>query len=123
MQAETTILDFIAERGVSTLANLGRVKVIRPDAENPLVVVINVREMLQTGNTTYNILLRDRDIVYVPPTFVGHVARFLQRVLEPFALVLQTLFQVAATRATVQTLADDDGQIFIGGGGGRFNGF
>lgn len=48
-------------------ANLGRVRVIRPDGA---VIDVDIAEMIQTGDSSYNIQLRDRDIVYVPPNAV-----------------------------------------------------
>jgi protein involved in polysaccharide export with SLBB domain len=126
-EPEMTILDFVAQNFPSPLANLGRVRVIRPDAEHPLVVRVNLREMILTGNTTYNILLRDNDIIYIPPTFFGHLARFLQRLLQPLAFVTQAVFGVVTTTAGIQFLTGQGGGnpfFFQGGrGGGGFRGF
>ena len=55
---------------MTPLANLGRVKVIKPDAQNPLVLVVNVREMIETGVTTFNVRIDDNDIIY---THVGDI--------------------------------------------------
>ena len=55
-------------------------------------MVINVREMLVTGNTTYNIALQNNDIIYVPPTFLGHIARLIEKLLEPLNVAVQSLF-------------------------------
>ena len=54
-----------------TSPTLGRIHLIRPDAQNPLVVEVNFREMVLTGNMTYNIPIQDNDIIYVPPTDTG----------------------------------------------------
>ena len=76
-------------------ANLGRVRVVRPDAQSPLVVEINFREMIMTGNTTYNIQLRENDIIYVPPTWLGSIGRFIEKLLSPLASVVQAAFGFA----------------------------
>jgi protein involved in polysaccharide export with SLBB domain len=100
-EAEFTILDFVGINRPTPLANYGRVRIIRPDAENPLVLYVNVREMIQTGRTRYNVLLRDNDIIYVPPTFFGLIARFLQRLLQPLALVVQAVFGVFSVQTGI----------------------
>jgi protein involved in polysaccharide export with SLBB domain len=92
---DMTLFDAMFFAGWTNLANLGRVYLIRPDAEHPLVIDINVREMMTTGYTRANIVLRERDILYVPPTILGALARLLQRLFEPVALVVQTMLGFA----------------------------
>jgi protein involved in polysaccharide export with SLBB domain len=80
------------------LANLSRVQVIRPDAEHPLVIEVNIHEMIRTGYMQRNIRLRENDIVYVPPTFHGLVARILERALAPVSVAVNALFGIARVR-------------------------
>ena len=96
LYTDMTLIDAMFFCGWSTLANIGRVYLIRPDAEHPLVVDVNLREMLTTGYTAANIQMRERDIVYVPPTFLGLIARILQRLLEPVAVAVRTLLGAAS---------------------------
>jgi Na+/serine symporter len=86
-----TLIDAIFLSRWTALANLGRVFLIRPDAEHPLVIDVNVREMLTTGYTAANLQMREHDILYVQPTFLGTIARVLERVLEPVALAVRTM--------------------------------
>lgn len=99
MEPDLTLMDAMFTAGWSPLANLGRVYLIRPDAENPLVVDINFREMLITGDMKPNVAIRERDILYVPPTFLGMIARLLQRLLEPVGLAVRTVIGVAQFRS------------------------
>lgn len=100
LRGDLTVFDALATTGFTTYANLGRVHVIRPDAENPLDIVVNFREMVTTGNTTYNILLQDNDILYVPATFFGTLARFLERLLTPVGMLVNTLLGISTVQAT-----------------------
>ncbi len=77
-------------------ANLGRVKVIRADPRNPTIIPVNVADLWETGDSTYNIQLQEFDIVYVPPTLLKQFADILSGiivpVISPFRAVIQTIF-------------------------------
>jgi len=72
-------------------ANLGRVKLIRADPRDPQITVINLSEIIDTGDSTFNVLVHERDIIYVPPTFLARVGYALQTALFPVRLVLNSL--------------------------------
>ena len=93
-KGDFTLLEAIATAGTSRLANIGRITVIRPDAKHPLVLEVNFREMVLTGNTTYNVLLQDNDIIYIPPTLLGAFTRFVQKILQPITLSTRTLLGI-----------------------------
>jgi hypothetical protein len=78
-RGDLTIFDVLMMVGTTNLANTGRIHLIKPDAENPLDVVINFREMATSGLMKYNMPIYENDIIYVPPTFFGMLARFLER--------------------------------------------
>ena len=42
-KGDLTILEAISTIGTTGLANLGRVRVIRPDAQKPLTIHVNIR--------------------------------------------------------------------------------
>ena len=48
-------------------ANLGRVRLIRPDPVDPLIITVDIAQMIETGDTTYNVHVAGRDFIYVPP--------------------------------------------------------
>jgi protein involved in polysaccharide export with SLBB domain len=113
-QGDVTILDVIAKAPITDLANLGRIKVIKPDAQDPLVIVVNVREMIESGNTTYNIRIDNNDIIYIPPTFFGQIARFLEKLLQPVGAVVRAAFGFATFRSTYDFLVGNS-SFFVGG--------
>jgi len=104
MDTDLTFFDAMFTVGWSPLANLGRVYLIRPDAEHPLVVDINFREMMTTGLTLANIPMRERDIIYVPPTFLGMLARLLERLLAPLGLAVQSVLGLSQIQYSVDVL-------------------
>ena len=107
MLPDMTLMDAMFNVGWTNLANLGRVYVIRPDAENPLVIDVNFREMLTSGDMKPNIQIRERDILYVPPTFLGLIARLLQRILEPFGLAVRTMLGIAEFQTALDVVKGD----------------
>lgn len=104
LETDMTFFDAMFRVGWTGLANLGRVYLIRPDAEHPLVVDINWREMITTGLTTSNIPIRERDIIYVPPTFLGLLARQLERLLQPLGLAVQSVIGLAQVQYSYEIL-------------------
>ncbi len=107
MATDLTFFDALFTVGWSPLANLGRVYLIRPDAEHPLVVDINFREMVTTGLMTFNVPMQERDIVYVPPTFLGLLARLLERLFQPLNIAVQSLFGLAQAQASYEVLTGE----------------
>jgi protein involved in polysaccharide export with SLBB domain len=116
INADLTILEAISSVGTTSLANIGRIQLIRPDAENPLVMEINFREIVLTGRTTYNILLQDNDIIYVPPTVIGVVTRFIQKLLQPLNVIVSGLFGLSQAQFQFEVLTGER----AGFGGRRF---
>ncbi len=72
-------------------ANLARTRLIRADPRDPLVVSIPVGDMLSTGDSTYNMLIQERDIIYVPPTMLAQFGYFLSDLIFPVTQVFQQL--------------------------------
>lgn len=72
-------------------ANLGRVKLIRPDPVDPLVITANVGQMLQSGDSTFNPIIQDFDIIIVPPTMLAQVGYFISDLVYPFTTVFSTV--------------------------------
>jgi len=72
-------------------ANLGRVKLIRADPRDPFVMIVNLRDMIETGDSTFNVHVHERDIIYVPPTMLAQVGYFLEALTFPVRQVLTSL--------------------------------
>jgi protein involved in polysaccharide export with SLBB domain len=78
-------------------ANLGRVRLVRGDPRDPLIITVNLRDIIN-GDTTYNVLVHERDIIVVPPTLLAQFSNFIAGIVVPFTTVLQqftlSLFQI-----------------------------
>ena len=69
-------------------ANLGRIRVIRADPRDPLIIDVNLRQFFKTGDSTDNILIQERDIIFVPPTMIAEFGYFLADLLFPITTVI-----------------------------------
>ncbi len=76
-------------------ANLGRVRLIRPDPRDPIVITVNIDEIIRTGDSTYNVHVLENDIIYVPPTVLAALGNFLTALIQPFTRVLQEISRAA----------------------------
>src|SRR5690349_6243276 len=83
-------------------ANLGRVQLIRPDPRDGYTIYVNIDDMFQHDSTS-NVHIQERDIIYVPPTMVAEFGYFLSAMIFPITQVLNDL----------------RGSLFIFGYGGR----
>jgi protein involved in polysaccharide export with SLBB domain len=74
-------------------ANLGRVRLIRADPQDPFVTIVNVSDMLRSGDSTFNIRVQENDIIVVPPTLLAQLGYFIADLVTPFTTVFQQVFQ------------------------------
>ena len=72
-------------------ANLGRVRLIRADPVDPLIFVVNINDVIENGDSTFNIQVQENDIIYVPPTLLAELAYFIDDLLFPVKEVLRGL--------------------------------
>ncbi len=72
-------------------ANLGRVRLIRADPRDPFVQTINLSSIIETGDSTFNVHVHERDIIFVPPTMLAQIGYFLDTLLFPVKQVLTGL--------------------------------
>lgn len=108
VEPDMTLFRAVVTLGYTNLANLGRIRLVRPDAQNPLVVEVNFREMVLTGYTTWNLPIRENDIIYIPPTLFGALTRFVEKLLQPLAVVVRAAFGVANLRYSYDVLTGDN---------------
>jgi len=71
-------------------ANLGRVQVIRPDPRDGYTIFVNIDDMFEHDSTS-NVHIQERDIIYVPPTMVAEFGYFLSAMIFPITQVLNDL--------------------------------
>lgn len=96
-------------------ANLGRVKIIRADPRDPLVLYADVTEIWTSGDSTYNVQVQEYDIIYVPPTFLQSVADLVAGIFVPVTSVLKDVL--------LAIFALDDPRVFLFRGRGNRGGF
>jgi polysaccharide export outer membrane protein len=70
-------------------ANLGRVRLIRADPRDPLVITADITKLWTAGDSTYNVQVLEYDIVYVPPTLLQSLADLVSGVFVPITSVLR----------------------------------
>lgn len=73
-------------------SNLARVRLIRADPRDPVVIPVDVAEIWESGDSTYNVQVQEYDIVYVPPTFLQSVADFVSGIFVPLVSVFREVF-------------------------------
>jgi protein involved in polysaccharide export with SLBB domain len=94
-------------------ANLGRVRVIRPDPVDPLIITVDIANMIETGDSTFNIHVQELDIIYVPPTILAQLGYFLEALLFPVNQVIGSISRALGAGNRFNRLGT--------GGGGNFN--
>ena len=82
-----TLVDAVFSAVPNFLSWTSRVSVIRPARDGRPVreIVVDVKDMMETGDWSKNILLEPDDVVYVPPTPTAWVAHRIQEILFPVA--------------------------------------
>ena len=112
-KADLTIFEAVSLIVPTPLANLGRVQLIKPDAENPLVITVNIREMITSGNMRYNVWVGENDFIYIPPTWFGTFARFIEKLLQPVSVAVQALFGATYIQQSYRFLTGDTDSPFF----------
>ena len=93
-QGDLTIVDAVLQaRPNEHTANLGRVQLIRADPRDPFILHVDVSDMLRTGDTTFNVGVQERDILYIPPTILKQVADLISSLIVPFSSTLSSVAQ------------------------------
>lgn len=72
-------------------ANLGRVQLVRGDPVDPLIITVNLHDLVDYGDTTYNVIVRENDIIYVPPTLFGSIGNFIEKLIYPLKVIVDSL--------------------------------
>ncbi len=114
---DTTVWDAVMAAGVLPTASLSDIRVIRSDPRHPLLIPIDLDKMLEHGDSSDNILLREDDIVIIRPNFAGWVKNGVELILAP----LMPLTQLMVSVRNIQTIADSfqqDRNFYVGGRGG-----
>lgn len=91
---DLTVFQAVMQAQVKTRsANLGRVRVIRADPRDPQIIYVNVSDIISRGDSTFNVLVQERDIIYVPPTVLAALGYFISDLIFPITQVLREITQ------------------------------
>lgn len=91
----TTLFEAVMRAGPSAYdANLRRVQLIRADPRDPFILTADVTEIWRVGDSTYNVQLREFDIVYIPPTIIKQFADVIAGIFSPFVSAFGSLFRL-----------------------------
>ena len=112
---DLTMLEVFATNPILPLANIGKIRLVRADPRDPFVVTINMRDIVLYGISTYNLNIKENDIIYVPPTFFGSVSRFLEKLIAPVTTLLGAAFTATNLRYQYRVLRGDEDFLFFGG--------
>jgi len=121
-----TLFDVVFQARPNVLADEDAVRLIRADPVHPLVLEFDYDDMAEGGYSGPNVMVRENDIIFVPPNLLGHVALLLEALLAPLNRVVFSALAFNRLIFLTESFADD--QRFVGGfgrGGGRrrFGGF
>ena len=87
MDTSTTAIDAISAAGGFTIdAKWSDVVLIRGGLERRQAMSLDLKSLLKEGDASQNVPLRSGDILYVPPTYVADVSRFmahLEQIIKP----------------------------------------
>ena len=87
--ARLSVFDAIAlAGGVTVFAKQDSTKVVRGDITRPEVIPVKLANLLEAGDQTQNVALVNKDLVYVPRSFVGDVNRFVKQITPLMRLLI-----------------------------------
>ncbi len=81
-----TTLSAIARAVITVQAWEERIQVIRPAAnaqQRIKVFALNLKDMMEKGDMSKNVLLQEGDIIYVPPTILASIGRTIEELVGP----------------------------------------
>lgn len=113
-KGNTTVWDAVAAQGVPVTADLADIYVIRSDPVHPLIIPVNLRKMLDWGDSRDNILIREDDIIVVNPNLAGIVRNLVDLILEPVEPIVQLAVSVRNIKTIYESFKDDQ-NFFVGG--------
>lgn len=123
-EGDMTVMDLLARYPPSQIADTDSIWLIRGDPRNPQRYRVNLDEIQELGVTTTNYVLREDDIIYIPPTMWGSFGLWLDEALYPVRVVVNTfglLFRAALIPARFEGFDEvynraEEGQNFGGRG-------
>jgi protein involved in polysaccharide export with SLBB domain len=108
-ETSMTLSDAILEAGGPTVFAYKRdAKVVRGDVNNPQIIPVDLKALLEEGDLSQNVPLYSGDFIYVPKTFMGDVNQFWRRVEPFFRLVIAPASTVTEWNDAIDILNGND---------------
>lgn len=119
-KGDTYLLDAMITAVVDeNLIDTDNILVIRGDPENPLVISCDYDAIKSQGLTRDNIQIRENDIVFLEPSWIGYITWFVSALTAPIKPIQNLIFGVN----NVITVGDSFGQGPVGFGNNNNNNF
>ncbi|MBN2446003.1 MAG: polysaccharide export protein [Phycisphaerae bacterium] len=85
-----TLLKALADARPNVFAWRSRIRITRPNADEAerATIIVDLDQMLRTGETNQDVLLQEGDIIEVPPTPLAWVGHQVRAVMYPISPVL-----------------------------------
>ena len=95
--------------GFTADANRQRVLLVRRTAESSRVTAVDVRSMLGADGKVQDALLRDRDLIYIPPSRIANVERFMVRFSHIISPIVGVESAIVLGRDAIDALTGEGG--------------
>jgi protein involved in polysaccharide export with SLBB domain len=106
---DLTIFDVVGlARPIPATANIGRIRLVRADPVDPLVMYFDFGRMLRGGDSSRDYGIMENDIIVVPPTFMTRLGNFLAALVSPFGLILNSITAGLLNLARIDRLSGND---------------
>ncbi len=95
MEGPMNVMEAISlSGGFTDDANSKSVIIMRGDRNSPKLIRLDIKSFIKNGDFSQNISLNERDIVYVPPTYIADVAKFaryFRDIIDPVLTLEQSI--------------------------------
>ena len=92
-----TVLSALSEADLAVTGWTDHIQVIRPSADKkvkPKIFKVKYKDMIVYGDLSKNVLLKEGDIIYVPPTPLATIAMVIEEFVRPIGRALSPVYQV-----------------------------
>ena len=87
--SDMRLADAISEAGGPTVfASEAETRVVRGDITRPEIISANLKQLIQKGDQSQNVMLANRDLIYVPRSGFGSINIFAKRIRPLLELIL-----------------------------------
>jgi len=80
------------------------IRVIRADRDRPLILAVNFERLLEQGDLTQNLALRDKDVIIIPRSPIGNWNQYIKDITPSLDLLLFKPLTAVDEVQTIRTL-------------------